>query len=87
MDVFLFIIFKVNFMCFEIDRLRYVEIEKKGKSIFLFDIVINKFLVFIMFVDLRMINNLWLLINMFVDWNIKVNILYLEMKKGKINYW
>lgn len=74
-------------MCFEIDRLRYVEIEKKSKSIFLFDIVINKFLVFIMFVDLRMINNLWLLINMFVDWNIKVYILYLEMKKGKINYW
>lgn len=59
MDVFLFIIFKVNFICFEIDRLRYVEIEKKSKSIFLFDIVINKFLVFIMFVDLRMINNLW----------------------------
>lgn len=34
MDVFLFIIFKVNFMCFEIDRLRYVEIEKKVKVFF-----------------------------------------------------
>lgn len=87
MDASLPTTLKANFMCFEIDRPRYVETEKKSKSISPSDIVTNKLLAFIMLVDLRMINNLWLLTNMFADWNTKVYILYLEMKKGKINYW
>lgn len=87
MDASLPTTLKANFTCFEIDRPRYVETEKKGKSISPSDIVTNKLLAFIMLVDLGMINNQWLLTNMFADWNTKEYILYLEMKKGKINYW